>query len=165
MYILFKIKTMRSKYFLKCWPSQPPGSTYRVIVEPHRTFKINTFCEQCTIGWGGHYGVFWSKKCSKVRSYFSVKKLHLSKWSDLWASDDPDFWPKKLQRIFKKENLQILGKTFGKARSGFFVWWGFLASGDKKLKRATLTEAPFMLKSNFWNYKYFYSNICATIPW
>ena len=45
-YIMFKIKTMRSKYFLKCWPSQSPGVTYCMLLEPDRTFKLNIFCKQ-----------------------------------------------------------------------------------------------------------------------
>ena len=43
---MFKIKTMRSKYFLKCWPFQPPAVIYCVILEPDRTFKQNIFCKQ-----------------------------------------------------------------------------------------------------------------------
>ena len=60
----------------------------------------------------------------------------------------------KLQQIFRKENLQILRKTFGKGRRGpqskliFFVV-GFLNELRKKLKIVTLTEAPFMMKSDF----------------
>ena len=52
----------------------------------------------------------------------------------------------------------------GLSQSYFFVWWGFLASWEKKLKIATFTEAPFMVKLDFWNYKYSSSNICAIIP-
>ena len=37
----------------------------------------------------------------------------------------------------------------------------FLSELRKKLKMATLTEAPFMVKSNFWNNKYFFLQIFA----
>ena len=48
--------------------------------------------------------------------YFSVKKgisVQL-----LWQDYEPFFYPKILQQIFKKQNLQILRKTLGKARRG-----------------------------------------------
>ena len=93
--------------------------------------------------------------------FLSEKKIFLSKSSDLWEGYDPDFWPKNLQQTFIKQNLQILRKTFGKARRGpqwnlIFVWWGFLASWEKKLKIATFTEAPFMVKLDFWKTNIFF---------
>ena len=74
---------------------------------------------------------------------------------------DPDFLLKKLQQIFRKQNLKILSQTLGKARRGaqsklIFLWRGFIASWEKKLKIATLTEAPFMVKLDFWKNKYFF---------
>ena len=93
--------------------------------------------------------------------FLSEKKIFLSKSSDLWEGYDPDSWPKNLQQTFIKQNLQILCKTFGKARRGaqsklIFLWRGFIASWEKKLKIATLTEAPFMVKLDFWKNKYFF---------
>ena len=101
--------------------------------------------------------------------FLSEKKIFLSKSSDLWEGYDPDSWPKNLQQKFIKQNLQILCKTFGKARRGahsklIFLWRGFIASWEKELKIATLTEAPFMVKLDFWKKtNIFSSNICAII--
>ena len=109
---------------------------------------------------------FSAKKCSKVRSYFSVKKkIFLSKSSDLWEGYDPDSWPKNLQQTFIKQNLQILCKTFGKARRGaqskliFFVE-GLLSELRKKAQNSDFDWDPLhgeigLLKEqifvfNFW---------------
>ena len=79
----------------------------------------------------------------------------------LWQGYDPDMLPKKLQQIFRKQNLKILSQTLGKARRGaqskliFFVE-GLHSELRKKLKIATLTEAPFMVKLDFWKNKYFF---------
>ena len=49
-----------------------------------------------------------------------------------------------------KQNLKCLKKQEGGlSESWFFVWWGLLASWEKKLKIATFTEAPFMVKLDF----------------
>ena len=113
-----------------------------------------------------HYRLRW-----RLGRFFSVKKdVHLSRLSDLWQGFDYDFWPKKLQQIFREWNCRYCAKRLGKqegclSESWLFVWWVFLVSWEKKLKIATFTEAPFMVKSEFWNNKYFFSNICAMLPW
>ena len=57
-------------------------------------------------------------KYSKVRSYFSAKKGIFVQMKLLWQGYDPDILPKKLQQIFRKQNLKILSQTLGKARRG-----------------------------------------------
>ena len=109
-----------------------------------------------------HYRLRW-----RLGRFFSVKKdVHLSRLSDLWQGFDYDFWPKKLQQIFREWNCRYCAKRLGKqegclSESWLFVWWVFLVSWEKKLKIATFTEAPFMVKLDFWNNKYFFLQIFA----
>ena len=96
--------------------------------------------------------------------FLSDKKVFLLKLLDLWQNYDPDFWLKKLQQVFRKQNVQILHQTFGKQGASVkadLLCSLFLSELRKKLKMATLTEAPFMVKSNFWNNKYFFLQIFA----
>ena len=82
---------------------------------------------------------------------------------------DPDFWPQKLQLISKKQDLQKLHQTFGKARKArkgpqsklILCVVGFLSELGKIAQIATLIEAPFMVKLDFWNNKYCFAKISA----
>ena len=68
-------------------------------------------------------------------------------------------------KIFSHYGKCLKKQEGGLSESWFFVWWGLLASWEKKLKIATLTEAPFMVKSDFYNNKYFFQDICILIRW
>ena len=47
-------------------------------------------------------------------------------------------------------------KKGGSVKAEFFVWRGFIAIWEEKLKMVTFTEAPFMVKSDFEDSKYFF---------
>ena len=88
----------------------------------------------------------------------------------LWQGYDPDILPKKLQQIFRKQNLEILSQTLGKARRGaqwklIFFWRGIIASWEEKLKIATFTEAPFMVNLDFWSNKFFFLEYLRNNSW
>ena len=95
---------------------------------------------------------FLAKKCSKVRSYFPVKKGIFVQIRLLCQDYDPDFLLKKLQQIFRKQNLKILSQTLGKARRGaqskliFFVEG---LQGELRKKAQNSDFGPFMVKSDF----------------
>ena len=59
-------------------------------------------------------------------------------------------------KIFRYYAKCLKKQEGGLSESWFILWWGLLASWEKKLKIATFTEAPFMVKSEFWNNKYFF---------
>ena len=67
-----------------------------------------------------------------------MKDILLLKLSDLWQGHDPDFWPKELQQIFRKQDLQILRQTlhyYGR----HFWWWVYL-------KMPMYLRSEFLLK-------------------
>ena len=100
--------------------------------------------------------------------FLSEKKIFLSKSSDLWEGYDPDSWPKNLQQTFIKQNLQILRKTFGKARRGpqwnlIFCVVGFLSELKKKAQNSDFHWGPLhgeirLLKLQIFFFKYLRNN-------
>ena len=140
---MFKIKTMRSKYFLKCWPSQPPGVTYCVILEPDRTFKLNIFLQAM------HYRLRWplgrslSQKMLKSEvSFLSEKDIFVRmKWSmrKWW----PRFLTQKIATNIQKRKFADITQT----------------QNRKKLKRGL-----WLRSLSWWNQTFEITNICATIP-
>ena len=117
------------------------------------------------LGWP--LGRFFSQKMFKSKVLFlSNKKIFLSKSSDLWEGYDPDFWPKNLQQTFIKQNLQILRKTFGKARRGpqwnlIFCVVGFLSELRKKAQNSDFHWGPLHGEIGLLKNKYFFLQIFA----
>ena len=68
--------------------------------------------------------------------------------------------PKHCNKYLESKLCRYYAKRLEKqeqslSQSWFFCVVGFLiARWEKKLKTMTLTEAPFMVKSDFWNHKY-----------
>ena len=132
-----------------------------------RFLIINTLCYRVMVFWylsiysnSGVYG------CPRIfvieRTDIFVKMFFEKMMTQI-------FYPKICSKYLQNKICRYYAKRLEKQEGGlseswFFVWWGFLASWEKKLKIATFTEAPFMVKSDFWNYKYSSSNICAIIP-
>ena len=110
-----------------------------------------------------HYRLRW-----RLGRFFSVKKdVHLSRLSDLWQGFDYDFWPKKLQQIFRKQNLQILSKAFGKARRGLqwkSLFWAFLLNSlwSPSTQKISFHWAPLLAFPNVWLniFKFCFLNNC-----
>jgi len=70
---------------------------------------------------------------------------------------DPKICSKHLyNKICRYYAKRLEKQEGGLSQSWFFLWRGFIASWEKKLKIATLTEAPFMVKLDFWKNKYFF---------
>ena len=81
-----------------------------------------------------HYRLRWplgrffeAKKCSKVRSYFSVETGIFVQIKLLWQGFDPDFVPKNFSKYLENKIWsQTLGKQEGSlSESWFFVWRGW----------------------------------------
>ena len=101
-------------------------------------------------------GRFFSQKMFKRRVLFLSEKKDIFvkiKWSlrRLW----PRFLTQKFAaNIYKTKYADIMqnvwkSKKGGSVKADFFVWRGFITSWEEKLKIATFTEAPFMVKSDF----------------